>query len=275
MKLNENTRFSHPVLCVDTSDYISGSFKVELKVTEDIVKNSLILECTTLLSEPYLINLIKDKLAQVFLIVSCRGTYFYKQIELNKLIEELTFKPGELTGQVELRGIIASSRVISDFRSVSLNEEYGEDGFTIGQSELLAFDIKQKIDIGRKKIPPMESILELGLDEDLIEGEIDVSLEQDKIRILANKKTCEEIHHLRNAGRTSAIVFSSVYLPAIMQILNYLQNDSGEFSEYAWYEPFIAKCDFYGVDTSNSNILTSAQKLLKNPISLVMENYNE
>ena len=275
MKLNENTRFSHPVLCLDNSDYISGSFKVEIKVTEDTVKNSLILECSTLLNEPYLHNLIKDKLAQAFIIVSCRGTYFYKQIELINPIEVLTFKPGELTGLVELRGIIASSRTISDFRSENLNEEYGEDGFTIGQSELLAFDIKQKIDIGRKKIPPMESILELALDEDLKEGEIDVSLEQDKIRILASKKTCEKIHHLRSAGVTSAIVFSSVYLPAIMQILNYLQDDSGEFSEYAWYEPFIAKCNFYDVDPSDSNTLSSAQKLLKTPLNLVMENYNE
>jgi hypothetical protein len=274
MKLNENTRFSHPVLCEDTSDYTSGNFKVEIKVTEDTVKNSLILECITVLNEPYLSNLIKDKLAQVFIIISCRGTYFYKQIELINSAEELTFKPGELTGPVELRGIIASSITIHDFKAESLNEEYGEEGFTIGQSELLAFDIRQKIHIGRKKIPPMESIFELAFDEDLIEGEIDVSLEKDKIRILANKTTCEKIHHLRNSGDTSSIVFSSVYLPAIMQILSYLQSDGEEYSDNPWYEPFIAKCDYYNIDIANDNILLSAQKLLKNPLNLVMENYN-
>lgn len=275
MKLNENTRFSHPVLCEDTSDYISGSFKVEINVTEDVVKNELILGCTTLLNEPYIINLIKDNLAKVFIIVSCRGTYFYKQIELVGPVEELNFKPGELTGLVELRGIIASNEDIPDFRSISLNEEYGDEGFTIGHSELLAFDIKQKINIGRKKIPPVESIFELAFDKDLIEGEIDVSLDQNKIRILASKKTCENIHYLRGSGDTSSIVFSSIYLPAIMQVLNYLQAEGEEFIDRMWYEPFLAKCHFYDVDISDKNTLLSAQKLLKNPLNLVMENYNE
>lgn len=274
MKLNESTRFPHPILCEDTSDYISGSFKVEIKVTEDTVKNSLKLKCTTVLNEPYLKKLIANNLAQVFIIVSCKGTYYYKQFELTNSTELLTFKPGELTGLVELRGIIASIRVISDFKSERLNDEYGNDGFTIEKSELLAFDIKQKIDIGRKKIPPMESIFELALADDLLEGEIDVSFGKEKITILACKKTCAKIHHLRGAGDTSSIVFSSVYLPTVMQILNYLQKGEAEFSEHAWYESFIAKCNFYNIDIANGNILLSAQKLMKNPLNLVLENYN-
>jgi hypothetical protein len=275
MKINKNTRFSHPVLCEHTSDYVIGGFKVGIKVTEDTVSNSLVLECTTTLDEVYLSNIIKEKLARVFLIVSCEGTYFYKQIELSNDIEVLTFKPGELVGSVELRGIIASSRAISDFKSVNINEEYGGDGFTIEQSELLAFDILQRISVGHKKIPPMESMFELAFTEDMIDGMIDVSLDKDKVRILASKKTYESIHHLRSAGDTSSIVFSSIYIPAIMQVLNYLQNDGSEFSESAWYESFLAKCDHYNIDILDNNTLQSAQKLLKKPLNLVMENYNE
>ena len=275
MKLNENTRFPHPVLCEETTDYITGNFKVDIEVTEDTVNNSLLLKCITILDEPYLSNILRDKLAKVFLIVSCRGTYFYKQIELIQSEEIITFKPGELTGRVDLRGVIVSTKTISDFRSVNLNQEYGYEGFTINKSEILAFDSKRPMNIGRKKLPPLESIFELAFSDELENGEIDVSLEQNKIQILANKATSEKIHHLRNVGDTSSIVFSAIYLPAIMQILSYLREESGEYVEYAWYDPFIAKCDFYNIDISKDSFLLSAQKLLKKPLNLVMENYNE
>jgi len=275
MKLSENTRFPHPVLCEETSDYITGSFKVDLEVTEDTVNNSLILKCITILDEPYLTNLLNDNLAKVFLIVSCRGAYFYEQIELTKPEEVISFKPGKLTGRVDLRAVIVSTKTISDFRSDNINQEYGDEGFTINKSEILAFDSKRPINIGRKKLPPLESIFELTFSDELENGVIDVSLEQNKVQILANKDTSEKIHHLRSAGDTSSIVFSAIYLPAIMQILSYLREGSGEYIEYGWYDPFIAKCDFYNIDITKDDFLLSAQKLLKKPLNLVMENYNE
>jgi hypothetical protein len=271
MKLNENTRFPHPVLCEYTSDYKSGSFKVDINVTEDMVENSLLLLCETKLNEPYLTQLIGDNLAKVYIVVSCRGTYFYKQLELDNPIKEFKFKPGELTGLVEIRGIIVSDVQIIDFKSNNLNEEYNNDGLVINKAELLAFDVKHKIYVGRKKIPPMESIFEIAFDADLNEGEIDISLEQNKIRILANRSTCRSIHELRSSGKTSTIIFSSVYLPAIMQTLTYLKENGDELAEYLWYESFLAKCDFYNVDIKNDNVLTSAQKLLKYPFKLLME----
>jgi len=61
---------------------------------------------------------------------------------------------------------------------------------------------------------------------------------------------------------------SSIYMPAIMEVLDALRNEDQSYESLRWHQPFLAKCDLKGVRIeSNMSILQAAQILLERPVA--------
>jgi len=73
---------------------------------------------------------------------------------------------------------------------------------------------------------------------------------------------------LREQKAGKPVVMNSVYLPAVMEVLDALQSGADQYESYRWHAPFTARCDARAVDPkTDTSILESAQKLLDGPAS--------
>ena len=274
MRVNEKTRYPHPVLSVDTQDYIDSKFKIDFEVDEDPVQNKLVLLCKLTLLQSEIRQLIDDDNAVIGIDVRCRDTYYSRIHTIAGEASTVEFEPGILCGRVSLRPLIWTCKDIIAYSSPDLHPEYGEENFDIKSRTLLAWDEEYIVHVGRQKLAPMASIFQLARNDELEDGQISVGIESEKIKICAGRKTYEHIHTMRSNSMNQAVLLNGVYLPAVLQVLEYLR-DGNDCDNCAWFQIFRAKCEFYRIDVQSADILSNAQKLLKMPYSKIEESFHE
>src|SRR5258708_3670831 len=115
MKLNEETRFPHPVLSPDTGDYGEGEFGVTLKVSEQINRGDVTFDYEVTLTQPDLCDLVRTHGADLGIFVNCRETYYSDLVQLGLEPGRFTFEPGKLLGRVTVRPMVWTRRVVTNF----------------------------------------------------------------------------------------------------------------------------------------------------------------
>lgn len=266
MKLNESMRYPHPVLSEFSSDYATGEFKCSFiqQMTEE---GELKLTADLSLVSGELTNLIENQEAAAGYFVVCRRTYFNFLQPVPLGHSERFLDASSLFGSVTVRPAIWTLAPVANFTSPLIHKEFG-DAVNLPKGSVIALGPEFRFSIDKKKFKPFESIFELAIDEALEPGVVHVDPLRDRITILAEPKTYNDLAGMRNMPAGRDILLSSVYMPAIMDVLALLQ--SGETSPVSknWYRVFKAKCDDLAIDPANPNQspLTIAQKLLRAPL---------
>jgi hypothetical protein len=255
------------VLTPFTNDFLEGKFEVAFKVTENVKTGALRLYYEIDLDEPLIHELVRSRKAIAGCIVVCQDTYYNKLHELSFETGFIDFLAGKLINKVTLRPIIWVIDEKIELSSISIHKEFGEKS-TLIKGDIIAFDDLSKINIGKAKLAPMESIFELTIHSEIEEGTIGVNLDAERIAILLGPKTFTSINILRGSDKYQSLLMSSVYLPAVMEVLDQLKSKDIDFTHRRWNKPFRAKCDLKGVEINEStSLLEAAQLLLESPIS--------
>jgi hypothetical protein len=274
MRITEFSKYPHPILSKETHDFKKGKFLVTYRVEEDPVNNSLKLECNVSLEEKKIQDLIEEESVEIALDIHCPETYnsFLRKLSLGT--NNISFSPGLLSGRVVLRPLIYATIALPSYVCNSFHDEYGNQVFALVEGDILAWESERILNVGRKKLAPMDSIFEMVLNSNLEEGRLGVTLDTEKIQINAAKKTFEDIYNRRQTAEGQSLALNSIYLPAVMQVLTYLmQNNGTEFADREWFQIFKSKCDFYNIDLQNHDILDNAATLLQNPYLNIMERF--
>jgi hypothetical protein len=272
MKLHEGTRFPHPVLSDDTGDYPTGNFDIGITVAEVPERSEVSLDYRIELVEPQLEQLIADGLAGVGIFVTCRDTYFSQLCTLGLEPSRFSFPTGSLVGRVAIRPLIWARRRIENFLLTAAHEEFGRGEATFSAGAVLALADEIIINVGREKLAQIESIFSLAKSPDLAKGEFSLDLDDDKIKILVAESDYNRVNDLRHANHGKPIILNSVYLPAVMQVLDTLRAGAASYEGRRWYKVFTAKCDFFKIRISEPDIWLDAQKLLERPFSEIEKN---
>jgi hypothetical protein len=266
MKLNESMRYPHPVLSEFSSDYVTGEFRCafvqqmtaegELKLTADLALDSKALQA-----------LVDSQRAAIGYFVVCRRTYFNFLQEAPLGNSEKFFDATELFGTVTIRPAVWTLEAVRDFTSPLIHKEFGE-AVNLPKGSVIALGPEFRFSIDKKKFKPFESIFALAADPSIEPGVVFVDAMQDRITILAEPKTYRDLADMRNMPAGRSILLSSVYLPAVMEVLAMLQGGETGAAGKNWYRIFKAKCDDLGIDPAaqNQSPLTIAQKLLREPL---------
>jgi hypothetical protein len=274
MRINGLTRFPHPILSPETTDYVDGKFEVEIEVDEDTANNSLQLKCSVTISEKSIEEQCLDGSARIGIDLRCAETYRHSLHPLNVGDNTIAFEPGLLSGRVSIRPLIWTTMLVEGFYSQNFDAEYEDQAFDLNLGDLLAWDVEQTVSVGQKKLAPMDSIFELARNEEIEEGQIAVDIEGEKIQINASGSTYDHIHQQRQIGIGQAVVLNAVYLPAVIQVLVYLKESTGDYADREWYQVFTAKCDHHNLDLHSADVLGNAGQLFKNPYLKIMESFN-
>lgn len=275
MKLTEKMRFPHPVLCEDTPDYLIGEFAAAFsqQLTEDF---ELKITSKFEVSNSEIQKFIENQSAALGYFIVCQRTFFNSLQEVPLCETDRHFNLSLVWGAIKIRPLVWSKKKISNFPNKSADEEFGHK-INFRKATILAYGPEFRFSIDPKRFKPFESIFNLLANDDVPLGMIEVDTDQDKIGINANRKTYDSIVQMRNTPLTSSVMLSSVYMPAIVEIVSRIQNGSANFDGLRWYQVLLAKCEQIDIEIQNpaNTPLSVAQQLLNAPIqttTIALEN---
>ena len=266
MRVSENTRFPHPVLGLDTGDFVVGEFSVEIKVKENRSTEAVTLEHAITLTEPGILALVENNQASVGCIIKCADTFFNDLRQIAWSSGKTDFSPGLLLNRVSLRPIVWLKSDLKEWNPGTIHHEF-EPPVSLNNGDIIAVGEELIISVGQAKLAPIESIFDLVKSENIPEGMFEVDTAGHRIALLVNEKMFQTLAQLRLKTDGPEILMSSIYMPAIMEVLDALRNGDQSY-ELRWYQPFLAKCDLKGVRIEpNMSILKAAQILLERPVA--------
>jgi hypothetical protein len=266
MKFSDDMRFPHPVLTPETGDFTTGTFDLRVSYEEIRETGKATIRYEVDLTEPNIRTLVEDGVASVAAFVRCNDTYYSELHRLSWPSGTLEFAAGALLNRVTVRPLVYLTEELPAWKPQDLHEEF-EGPLSLGSGDILAIGYEFVLNVGQARLAPLESIFALKCSPELPEGEIRINLDAEKITILAGTDTHKLISRLREEklGRPAAL--NSIYLPAIMDVLDALGETPEAFSGKRWKQPFVSRCDSLGIDPSSTNLFEGAQKLLEHPVS--------
>lgn len=267
MRILNETRYPHPVLSSFNDDYVNGGFAVEFEVAEDMSQGDLTLHYKISITEPDILALVETGQVAVGCIVRCMDTYYIRLHCFDYPVGRADFPAGDLINTVSLRPVVWVKESGLILTSSSVHSEFGKLS-PLGAGDIIALDLESTISVGQAKLANAESIFQLSMSEEIPEGEYRVSLNYERIVISVAPAAYKTINNLRNHSDGGAIVMNSCYLPAVMEVLDILRDDSETYSGRRWYKPFTERCVFKGIDLNKDfSILEAAQALLEKPLA--------
>jgi hypothetical protein len=267
MKMSDTTRFPHPVLSATTGDYKSGEFSIRLSAAEVPDKAEVALDFEVTLSQPDIHALVISDNASVGIFVNCRETYYSRLVPLGLAGGRFTFEQGALLGRVVVRPMVWTRKAVFGFPVTDCHPEFGTNPLNFASGTVLALDAESVMHVGHDKLAQMESIFTIAKADDLENGTLSVFLESDKIKILVAPDIHDTVNRLRGLAHGKPIVLNSVYLPAVMQVLDNLRDSASTYEGRRWYKVFDAKCSHLGINLLTPDLWKDAQKLLQTPFS--------
>lgn len=270
MRISSATRYPHPVLSADTSDYVEGDFSFHMTVSESTVTSEVTVEYSAVLTEPALKKLIASEQAKVGLFIKSGRTYYNVLHPIRLGQGSIEFRKGELRDRVVFRPIIYAQGAIRGFTSDNLHPEFGGREWDFAAADLLAVGPELVINVGLDKLAPMETIFTLIRNDEVPLGQTLVQLDGDCISICASEKTHQGIQLMRQTSAGQLALLNGVYLPAIMEVLSALEGATSEYERHRWFSIFSAKCTHHQIDLDNVQVHADAQKLLHSPLGTLL-----
>ena len=142
MKLSSQA-FPYPVLSPkedNNTDYRASSFQCELNFANEISSNGeFAVEYSCLITNTEIEKLINDGSASFAIDLNCSDTLRREIIFLDRE-GQIQLDAFNLYGKVEFTPLIVTKKIIQNFTSHDLNEEFGGNKFTLQIGDIIAFD---------------------------------------------------------------------------------------------------------------------------------------
>jgi hypothetical protein len=267
MRISENTRFPHPVLGLNSGDFVAGEFSLEIEVTENRSTGAVTLSHTVTLTEPGIRELVESNSASVGCIIKCVDTFFSDLKPMAWSAGKTDFAPGLLLNRVSLRPIVWLKKDLNAWNPGTIHSEF-EPPVSLTNGDVIAVGEELVISVGQAKLAPIESIFDLVKSENIPAGTFEVDTAGHRISLLVNEEMFQILAQLRLKTDGPEILMSSIYLPAIMEVLDTVRAGDQGCDELRWYHSFVAKCILKGINLeSGMSTLHAAQILLDRPVS--------
>lgn len=267
--------FPYPILGRG-DDYLDSEFQSTIDTRKDIVGSDehIFLDYSFLLSNEDIDKLLTAKKASYAIDVHCSDTLFRKvySVGANGSIE---FENGQLYGKVTFTPLVIAVQNINDFQSDDLNEEFGEEPFSLQVGDIMAIDDPQIRYIEFDKLQ-FESLVRVETAPEIPDETYRFRLEEDMITILMGKKFRNVWEICRQEKDKAPLLAMSVYKDCIHAALEYIiKNEEAE--QHKWARALKLKLDTLGKhikeDSDFDELCTQSQQLVaKYGIQRLMRN---
>lgn len=272
MRYKDDMLFAHPVLREGSDDFLSAAFGVEffheIKETIFSLTSKIELNCSDLR------DLIENGEAGVGYFIACRDTLQNRLVEVGLEVTVQDFPLVNFYGTVSLRPVVWAKAEKEGWSSSGINEEY-EDDARFDRFALLAVADEVSFTVEQEFLKPLESIFELAPDASgrIEKNNFQVDIGGDKIRIVTHPDTKILVDRIRFKPSGRVVLFNSLYLPVVMEVVGQIKEGDSGFESQPWYRVFSAKCAEAGMASlDNVSAFDAAQRLLESPFQQLDDN---
>ena len=272
MTFDPQKLYPYPVLRPQSEDYPLAEFQVTMKVERVEQTTALTVEAEFMLSDPDLLSLVEQDRACYVLQIRAPQTYFRSALYDTKSHITKDFSQGLIAGRTEFSPYLVATDHIREFRASGWHSDYAEMSFGIEPGMVLAVDQHEEYTIDTAEEAPLGSIFQL-FENSRLSGDLwridhgsdRVTIEmspQDHARFTAARESV-------NNRPDAAYIMNSVYLPALIWVLQEGDNDSEEFNDKRWFRSLNARLESRNLPKigEKSNRLVDAQTLLEYPFA--------
>lgn len=261
MLVYNNRNYPHPVLGVNED--INGEFQVHLSVDAD--KNYIKVKPTFLLNNNALKNIIDGKKALFATQVYCRATMFRTMFksETSKP-DPILIETPKLREEVELDFFICANEKIATYNNADFHEDYQGFSFDIDRGDILGYGGKGKFNASKapEELRAVSSFMNIDKHNHKHNYAYN-NYDSAKITILLSEKDYHAYQEIAANPSTTAILHSSIVLPALIEAIHEIELGKEDYSENAWFKILKDLIE----ETKETSLLKIAQKILDNPIN--------
>ncbi|MGR3303101.1 MAG: hypothetical protein ACUZ8I_11430 [Candidatus Scalindua sp.] len=229
-----NRHYPHPVLGIE--DDINGNAQVKLKVSSD--SENIILENSFILENDDLERLITEKKASYSLHLSCTATFYRANfISFKSLGEPIRIRSSDLNGEVEINYFVCAEESISQYKNKDRNDDYGNIEFSIKRGDILAYLGKGKFYANKtyQETTSVSSFMNINTDG-RSKKPFYLDYSSEKVTIYLCQEDYEVYQEIK-LKKFSSILHSSIVLPALMQIIQFMESDEAlEYKNKTWHK---------------------------------------
>ena len=277
---SKNRIYQHPVLRNGSTDYADGStfesnFSVAISgsTSKDTVEVDYVLQIRNV----YLLSLIKNEKADLFLSFYSSETLFKMLIKIENLQGHLQLPSGAVVGSLEIEPLIIAVTPISDFLPNGLNEEYGAIKFEIEAGATLA--------VGEREIFPIsfsrrsfQDLIRVQTSTELDKNEYEISLASNIITINMGTNVRQAWELMSSDANYRSFLFISIYKDTFVEALSALVSGD-DVEEFAWARKLTETFEKVGLDITDEADFTKLNRAVlrllgKKGIEQVIANVN-
>ncbi|GAA0890280.1 hypothetical protein [Rhodanobacter soli] len=266
MRIDQGISFPHPILSAETQDYSNGSFDLVLSVQESANCNDATLRGNLMLDECSIHELLDSGKAKSGLMVTCRETYLDRFEERPPGDISILLGNGIVRGTVHVRAVVIAAQDDLKLDSEHIDKEFPDGARIVNTGDFLALSDELRFEAGLEKLAPLESIFTLVKHEDVPKGSFRINPDEEAIQIMVHPDLHAFLGLLRGRADMCDVMLSSVFLPAVMSVLDIMRGES-DFQDKRWHGVMTARCKAEGIDIENQDLAESAQKLLDAPLN--------
>ncbi len=262
--------YLYPVLRPQSEDYPEAEFQVAVSVGRIERTTALVVEADFMLSDPDLLRLVEQGSACYALQVRSPKTYYRSAFSTSENHIRQNFPPGLVAGRTEFSPFLVATNHIHDFCAYGWHKDYAGLSFDIATGSVLAVDWPDEHTIDTTEEAPLGSIFELVETSKLSGGMWGIDHAGERIRIELSPQDYARFKAARenvNNQPEAAYIMNSIYLPALIWLLQEGDKDSEELSEKRWFRAVNARLEAKNLPLlgGNSNRVIDSQHLLDYP----------
>ncbi|MFM1848442.1 MAG: hypothetical protein RL417_1916 [Pseudomonadota bacterium] len=264
MRFDRLKTFPYPVLRPGSDDYLDGEFRadVDLQASGSDITASI----NFALSVDEIREQVRLGNAKFVCLISCRETY------VQQVVESLTdscayrFEKGKLRGETRVDAYVVAVRGFDGFSCSAINPEFGGGPLSFSAGDVLAQDESYVFYIEREVFRSLVSLIELVKKDSLPVGTWAADFEDDFIKIQLSPADKEAIDLARNKPANRLVLLNSIYFAVVMQGLQRLKDDLGDYEHYKWAKSFQGRLAMKDLKLESEDSCKLAQLLMENPL---------
>ena len=275
MKFDAGKAYPYPVLRPSSfgDDYPNAEFEVDIDLERISGGIAADLNVEFYLSDPDLLLLIEQQMAQYAVLIRSPRTHYRKLFSSFDTSIKTSFDAGQLSGRVEISPFLLCVKNIDSFQANGWHEDYSGMRFDIVAGSVLAEDVPKEYWIDTAEEAQLGSIFAHNSSSRLQDGAWELQLEGDRVEIIMSISDSSNYSLARNNVNNQPdgqYLMNGLYLPALIAVLNYADQDLETYEGYRWFSALDNRLEEAGcrpLGSKNADRLVDAQKVLEHPFS--------
>ena len=273
MKFDPGKAWPHPVLRPPSygDDYPHAEFEVDIEVKRTIKSTAVEVDACFELSEPSLLELLKQDKAQFALLVRSSQTHCRQLLQSGQPNIKHSFPAGFLSGRVEFAPFLVCIEALPDFYAEGWHSDFAGRKFNLETGAVLAEDVPKDYWIDTADEAPLGSIFGHKPRSDIADGRWEYELDEDHIWIVMSDADAQQYQTAREQTGNQPegqYLMNGLYLPALIAVLNEVDQNPDDYRDYRWFSSLDQRLEVVGcslLGENSSNRLVDAQKVLDSP----------